>query len=194
MSFAVNRIWVDPTQQPGHLRHCRRRKSQETPSYEEFSFLQCGPDGLVQMSAESLERGRTAVREPPMRGARKPQDDHRGLANAPIVRFRQSEEGRPPQSFAPSSLLGSRAGTPMLEGSGRGLRPLPSSHLSPMGPSPSRRAKRARARSGAAAKPVADSAFPTPPFLRVRGPLESGQRCASPWNHVPKHLSTRLGR
>ena len=70
-----------------------------------FLLLECGPDGLAQMSAESLEQGRTAVREPPMRGARKPQDDHRGLANAPIVRFRQSEEGRPPQSFAPSSPL-----------------------------------------------------------------------------------------
>src|SRR6185312_7767871 len=105
---------------PGHLLHCRRRKSQETPSYEEILLLQCGPDGLAQMSAESLERGRTAVREPPMRGARKPQDDHRGLANAPIVRFRQSEEGRPPQSFAPSSPLRKSSRNVVLAGSARG--------------------------------------------------------------------------
>jgi hypothetical protein len=69
-----------------------------------------------------------------MREARKPQDDHRGLANAPIVRFRQSEEGRPPQSFAPSSLLGSRAGTPMLEAERTRPAPAPLKSFEPYGP------------------------------------------------------------
>jgi hypothetical protein len=158
--------------------------------------LECGPDGLLQMSAESLVRGRTAVREPPMRGARKPQDDHRGLANAPTVRFRQSEEGRPPQSFAPSSSRRRSSRNVVLEAERTRPAPAPPKSFEPYGPqsiAPSE-ASASAVRSGSQSSSrfrISNTSFPasTRGRLRAANPFLALEPCSEPVVNTPWPLT-----